>query len=238
MKLLTALHLATGIAASTLSDWSLIFDQSPLTPEEADASSWAPLNSLISEARHDIEALIDGIQDDVEDFFSSSFPFSDDDDDLSPDLDELLDLDRPGRHGPHSHNLTIYELISAAKFASNFSALIDDDKDLVKLLNSTKTNSTIFVPINKAFKGIPDGAKKPPAEFIEKLLKYHVSDDAYFGKDLFPRHTIPTLLKEEMLGGEPQRLRVRVGFLGTNVNFYSKVVAANVVRHPSPSCIN
>jgi hypothetical protein len=240
MKLFTALSLVTGVAASVLHDWSLVVDQQSPTPKESDPSPWPALNSLLSNVRHSFESLADDIQGGMEDYFSSPFADDDDDDEDEIDLSSIFDdlPGRPGHHGPRQHNLTVYELIKSSKFASNFSSVLDSQKKLVKLLNSTDTNSTVFVPINRAFRGIPhDPDKKPPAEFVEKLLQYHVGDDAYFGRDLLHKHTIPTLLKEKMLGGEPQRLRVRVGLFGTNVNFYSKVVVGNVVsvsQHQGP----
>lgn len=136
---------------------------------------------------------------------------------------------RPGHgheHGPF--NLTIYELISLSNHTKKFVELVNEHDSIVELLNSTEANYTLFVPTDEAFEHIPDGAKKPSKEFIEDLLKYHIGLGYYAGHKLRATHTIPTALNERFLGGEAQRLRPRSGLFGTNVNFYSRVVAGNV----------
>jgi uncharacterized surface protein with fasciclin (FAS1) repeats len=134
-----------------------------------------------------------------------------------------------GRHGRHGHkpNLTIYQLISTSKFTTNLTKYIDEDKDLVSLLNSTKANYTIFAPTDWAFAKIPEHARKPSKEIIKKILLYHISPDFWpLGKLLF-KHTAPTLLELDTLGGKPQRLLAKFGF-PIKVNFYSKVLAPNI----------
>lgn len=133
-------------------------------------------------------------------------------------------------HGPpHKPNQTVYELIAGSKYTTKLAKLIGEYPDLVKALNGTKANYTIFAPTDAAFEKIPDHHKKPSKELIEKVLSYHVSADFYPAGRILVSHTIPTALKEDALGGEPQRLRVALGFGGLKVNFYSKVVAANIV---------
>jgi hypothetical protein len=112
-------------------------------------------------------------------------------------------------------------LISQSKFTTNLTKLIDEDKDLVSLLNSTKANYTIFAPT--------DWAPKPSKEFIKKLLSYHVSPDFWpIGKLLFT-HTAPTTLELDSLGGKPQRILAKFGFRGIKLNYYSKVLARDIV---------
>jgi uncharacterized surface protein with fasciclin (FAS1) repeats len=143
-------------------------------------------------------------------------------------------------HGHHRHksNLTVYQLIAGSKYTTKLAKLIDEYPDLVKTLNGTATNYTIFAPTDKAFEKLPKG-HKPSKELIKKVLAYHVSPAFYPAGRIFITHTIPTALGEESLGGEPQRLRV--GFTigkGLNINFYSKIVAVNIVRPLLPSFIS
>lgn len=46
-------------------------------------------------------------------------------------------------------------------------------------------------------------------------------------------HTVPTLLSVDTLGIGPQRLATEIGLKGLTVNFYSRIVAVNIVRRPS-----
>jgi hypothetical protein len=142
---------------------------------------------------------------------------------------------KPPHHGHHGHghksNKTIYQLISSSKYTTKLAKLIDEYPDLVETLNGTAANYTLFAPTDKAFEKIPKGHKKPSKELIKKVLAYHVSPDFYPAGRIVTSHTIPTALGEDSLGGEPQRLRVGLGlFKGLNINFYSKVIAVNIVR--------
>lgn len=125
-------------------------------------------------------------------------------------------------------NYTIYELISHSNHTTNFSKLVDEHDGVVRVLNSTDSNYTLFVPIDKAFEGIPEDHKKPPKEFVERVLKYHIGLGGYPAGRILSTHTLPTTLEEPLLGGHPQRLRTSVGLSGLRVNVYSKVVAVNI----------
>ncbi|KAI0143759.1 FAS1 domain-containing protein [Xylariaceae sp. FL1272] len=133
---------------------------------------------------------------------------------------------KPGHHG--TTNLTVYEAIQKSNFTKKFAKLVDEFPDIVDLLNSTSANVTAFVPIDKAFEKIPDHHKKPPKEFLEAIIKYHVLPGFYPAGRVLASHTLPTALKSKALGDRPQRLRVSVGLFGLRVNFYSKVVVANL----------
>lgn len=136
-----------------------------------------------------------------------------------------------GHHGHHCHkpNLTIYQLISQSKYTTKLAQLIDEDGDLVRVLNSTKANYTLFAPTDHAFEKIPEHGEKPSKDLIKKVLLYHVSPDFYPASRVLVSHTIPTLLKEKNLGGFPQRIRLGLGLRGLELNFYSRVVAINIV---------
>lgn len=137
---------------------------------------------------------------------------------------------RRPKHDPHHHqpNKTVYELIASSKYTTKLAKLINEYPDLVKALNGTAANFTVFAPTDKAFEKIPEH-HKPSKEIIEKILSYHVSTDFYPAGRVLVSHTIPTLLKEEALGGESQRLRVGLGLKGLAINFYSRIVAVNIV---------
>jgi len=137
---------------------------------------------------------------------------------------------RPPHHDPHHHapNKTVYELIASSKYTTKLAKLINDYPDLVKVLNGTAANYTVFAPTDEAFEKIPKGHKKPSKELIKKVLSYHVSPDFYPAGRVLSTHTIGTSLGEDALGGAQ---RLRVGFSlgkGLNINFYSKIVAVNI----------
>jgi uncharacterized surface protein with fasciclin (FAS1) repeats len=123
----------------------------------------------------------------------------------------------------------VYQAIQYSKYSTKFAELIDEYPDIVKVLNSTHHNITAFVPTDKAFEKIPEHHKKPSKEFIEKVLEYHVVPGLFPAGRILASHTLPTLVKEDALGGKPQRLRVSIGLFGLRVNFYSKIVVANIV---------
>ncbi len=150
--------------------------------------------------------------------------------------EDTTDHGHHGHHGHHDHkpNMTIYELIKASKYTTRLAQVIDEDGDLVSVLNSTSSNYTFFAPTDHAFEKLPDDMDPPTKEGIKKTLLYHVSPDFYPAGRVLLSHTIPTLLKEKELGDFPQRIRFGLGFKGLELNFYSRVVAVNIVRYHSP----
>lgn len=148
--------------------------------------------------------------------------------------------DGPPHHGPPRHgpphrgghgksNLTVYELIASSKYTTKLAKLINEYPDLVEALNGTAANYTIFAPTDKAFEKIPKHHKKPSKEIIKKILAYHVSPHFYPARRLLFSYTIPTEFNSSELGGHAQRLRVGISLRGLAVNFYSKIIAANIV---------
>lgn len=131
-------------------------------------------------------------------------------------------------HGHGKPNLTVYELIAKSKYTTKLAKLINEYPDLVETLNGTAANYTVFAPTDKAFEKIPEG-HKPSKEVIKKILGYHISPDFYPAGRVLVTHTIPTTLGEDTLGGEPQRLRLGLGLKGLAVNFYSRIIAINIV---------
>ncbi|KIW00719.1 uncharacterized protein PV09_07704 [Verruconis gallopava] len=134
-------------------------------------------------------------------------------------------------HPPHHHhkpNKTIFELISESKYTTKLAKLIANDSELVEVLNSTKANYTLFAPTDSAFAKIPEHAPKPSKEFIRKALLYHIAPGLYPAGRLIFSHTVPTLYNETLLGDNPQRLVAKGGLRGISLNFYSKLLAANI----------
>lgn len=146
----------------------------------------------------------------------------------------------PPHHGPHhpdkphhpphhgKPNRTVYELINESKYTTKLAKLINEDEELVKLLNGTTANFTVFAPIDSAFEKIPEHHKEPSKEFIKKLLTYHVSTDFYPAGRILVTRTIPTALSGEYLGNEPQRLSTQISFRGLTVNFYARIIAIDI----------
>ena len=137
---------------------------------------------------------------------------------------------RKPHHPPHHHkpNMTLYELISKSKYTTKAAKLIDEFPEIVEALNSTAHNYTVFVPTDKAFKKIPKHAPKPSKEMLKTILEYHASKEFFPAGRVFARTTIPTALKDEAIGGFPQRLSTQVGLRGLTINFYSRVVAVDI----------
>lgn len=143
--------------------------------------------------------------------------------------------DHHGHHGHSKPNLTVYELIAKSKYTTKLAALINEYDDLVELLNGTAANYTVFAPIDKAFEGIPDDAPKPSKEIIKNVLLYHVSSEFYPAGRILVSQTIPSSYVEKDLGGQLQRLSTNIGIKGLTVNFYSRIIAVDIVRalqHP------
>ena len=138
----------------------------------------------------------------------------------------------PPHHKPRTSNYTVYELINSSKYTTKLAELINDDADLVKLLNSTETNFTVFAPTDKAFAKIPDHDKEPSKELIKKVLSYHVSAEFYPAGRILVSRTVPTLLEGKYLSADPkdtpQRISTSIGFRGLALNFYSRVVAVDI----------
>jgi uncharacterized surface protein with fasciclin (FAS1) repeats len=161
--------------------------------------------------------------------------------DFSQAVADLVGLGYTGDHfgspanPSHDHgqnddsSFTIYELISKSKYTTKFAKLVNDHPSVVELLNSTSSKYTLFVPLDKAFEDIPDDHKKPSKQFVEDVLRYHIGLGEYPAKRILHTYTLPTAHDEDLLGGEPQRLRTSVNLGGVKINFYSKVVAADIV---------
>jgi uncharacterized surface protein with fasciclin (FAS1) repeats len=137
---------------------------------------------------------------------------------------------RKPHHPPHHHtpNMTIYELISKSKYTTKLAKLIDEFPEFVKALNGTTHNYTVFAPTNRAFEKIPKHVPKPSKEFLKTLLEYHASKEFFPAGRVLASTTIPTALKDEAIGGFPQRLSTQVSLRGLTINFYSRVVAVDI----------
>lgn len=236
MRSYAIIPLAAAAGAFVVPDVE-IFSQLPVhgqPPHHEDSSwqDWFPSADSISSTVHDVveslsssvEETFHNVKNKVETEFESIF-----DEEASLAVEELDASDKPHRNPHKKSNLTIYQLISQSKYTTEFAKLVDEYDDIVQLLNSTSANYTLFVPVNSAFEHIPKD-KKPSKEFVESVLKYHIGLGLYPAGRVLVTHTLPTALDEPLLGNKPQRLRTSVGLLsGVRVNFYSKVVAVDIV---------
>lgn len=141
-----------------------------------------------------------------------------------------------GHHGHHGHhgkpNMTLYQLIAGSKYTTKLAKLVNEYPDLVDALNGTAANYTVFAPTDHAFEKIPEDAPKPSKELLKKVLEYHVSAEFYPAGRVLVTHTIPTLLEGEDIGFEAQRLSTNIGLKGLTVNFYSRIIAIDIVCSP------
>lgn len=134
----------------------------------------------------------------------------------------------PDHDHPPTQDHTIWQLLERSEHGKKFTKLASDYKSIVEVLNSTSSNYTLFIPGDRAFEHIPHDHEKPTGKELEKFLQYHIVKGDYDAKSLWYHNTLPTLLEEKLLGDEQQRIRVRYGLKGVNVNGYSAVVMPNI----------
>jgi hypothetical protein len=135
----------------------------------------------------------------------------------------------------HKPKHTIYELITTSKYTTKFAELVKNDTELVDILNKTDATLTAFVPTDAAFKKIPKHVPLPSKKILRRIILNHISGEFYpFGK-LLTTYTIPTLLEEKSLGGS-QRLVVKGG-VHLSLNYFSRIIGANIVSFPARSMI-
>lgn len=197
----------------------------------------APLRVLDSDPSpgFDIQSWIDRVKDTALDYIQDAE--QDDDEDEMRNGRPHLPSPLPHPHHPQTTNQTIYQLISSSKHTTNLSAIIDEDPSLIHLLNTTHAdhNITLFAPTDRAFAKLPPHLPRPSREFVRAVLKYHLADGVFPALEVFHRQTVPTLLNESIDGRElPQRVTVRAGWRGLKVDFYSRLVAVDIVRPSIP----
>ena len=240
-----AVSLAATTAAYIIPTHDSQIEQIPVDHKKVQDSAqawWTEISNTPSTWDDTLSSFIKGIADNIELALTSAVDSVTDLDVDSEDDDELLhDGDHGDHGGHHGHHgdctKSIYELIKESKYTQRFSELVDEYDDIKKLLNdtdNTNQNYTLFVPSDRAFDRIPDHGKKPSKEFVEAVLKYHIVPDHHFvAKRLLghSEYTLPTELKSDGLGDDKQQ-RLRVVTLplgGARLNFYAKVVAANII---------
>lgn len=197
-----------------------------------------PVQTLDSDSSqgYDIQSWIDRVKDTALDYIQDAE--QDDDEDEIKNGRPHLPFPLPHPHHPSSTtNQTIYQLITSSRYTTNLSAIINEDPSLVQLLNATHAdyNITLFAPTDRAFAKLPPHLPRPSREFVRAVMKYHLADGVYPALDVFHRQTAPTLLNESIDGRElPQRVTLRAGWRGLKVDFYSRLVAVDIVCPTSP----
>ncbi|KAJ9635412.1 hypothetical protein H2201_005762 [Coniosporium apollinis] len=257
MKLSPILHFAALSAALVIPDeevlseiatesrkiGSSIYKEIESSFSDAVESSKNALDTALASLSHTTSSFNDKVHDtayDVDAWFNSHLPFEDFGGGEHPPH-HGPPHDGPPHHGPPHHgphhpphhgkpNMTVYQLIAESKYTTKLAKLINDDEDLVRLLNGTTANFTVFAPTDHAFEKIPEHAPKPSKEMIRKLLSYHISPDFYPARRVLKTHTIPTILGEPSLGKKPmpQRLAVKLTLRGLTLNYYARVVAVDI----------
>jgi len=255
MRLANALYFAASAGAFVLFDFDVGKSLTAQRPQDGEERPWwsriPSKEDLVSSVDDTIESITSGFEGvlrstkhELQEQFHELFTGGEPED--NADLFEAFGGDHPRRprrphrphrpphhgHGPRHDfsNLTIYEIISKSEYSTKFAKYVDKFDKIVDILNSTKDNITVFVPIDHHDKKKPGASDKPSDEYVESALEYLIARGLYPARRLFGTHTLPTLLTEGLLGDEPQRLRISFSFLGgLRVNFVAKVVAANIV---------
>ncbi|KAI0521586.1 FAS1 domain-containing protein [Xylaria bambusicola] len=221
MRYINLLPVAASVATAivlpddaTAQQLGLDLEKPAEKAEKAAPAWWDSVRSAPEAAFDFIDKRAHNLLDQIETFYET---------DAAEDVFGIAGLH--GGHGPY--NLTLYQAINLSNYTKKFAALVNDFPDVVDLLNSTKTNSTVFIPLDKAFEKIPDHGHKPPKEFVEKVIEYHVLSGVYPAGRVLASHTLPTSLKSKFLGDCPQRLRASLSLFGLKLNFFSKIVKAD-----------
>ncbi len=230
---------AATAAAFAIPDASMISQLVLADNNKAAAAAGSVLHDVVDSVKAGIDTGVEAVNDWLREGIAHA---SDAPLDTAGELDEVVvapsDTDLPVFDPVLKHkasNLTIYELIAGSNLTTNFTALLNQFPAVVEMLNTTvlddptTTNFTLFVPVDTAFAKLPGGAlNETRPEVLESIVRYHVGLGAFPYKVMFNTHTIASAYNETLLGGEPQRLRVRFEkSLGVRVNFYSRVVAPN-----------
>lgn len=228
MKLLTLLpFVAVGAAFVVLDDKTAaqLVLVSEADPSSSSSSTVDWLGPLMVSVEHTLDAE-DAAVSALSEFVSQVDGTSWNDINFLDDEDLPRQI-HPGRHPHHRHDKTIYQLIADSPHTTKLVSVIDQYPDIVDVLNDTEADFTLFAPIDSAFEHLPKD-KEFSKEELESILKYHVGAGCYPARKLLGTHTLPSLLHEKALGGKPQRLRTTGGPFGVRVNFFTKVVAANI----------
>jgi uncharacterized surface protein with fasciclin (FAS1) repeats len=153
--------------------------------------------------------------------------------DFEDDID--IDDDEAAKERPHyghkpKPSKTIYQLISDSPHTKIFAHAVSEFKEVVDALNSTQEKLTVFVPIDSAFRKFKSHPHpKIPKEYLLKWLHYHISPTARSKHELFSVQTIPTLLEEGNAAGYPQRIKTQFSLRGLKLNFFNRVIKADIV---------
>lgn len=232
MKLFSPLVAASVATAFVIPDqWTLF----PTTNERTPSDTGFGISALRgSHFFKNIEWAIGKYSDKVE--LTQAVTSEDDEDDavgLGPNVftEDSGSYEGEGLFGHHKPHHTVYEKIKENKHSTIFAELVNEFDDIVKKLNSSSSNLTVFVPSDKAFKGFHHHPK-PPKEFLKAFVEYHISPECFTAQKIFSSRTIPTCLENEELGHYPQRISTQFGLRGLTLNFISHIIKSNIVSPP------
>jgi uncharacterized surface protein with fasciclin (FAS1) repeats len=128
------------------------------------------------------------------------------------------------RTGPHNDK-TLWDMIKDCKYTSRFYEYLKDDDKIVKMLQDTKSNTTVFAPSNQAFEKFDQFRKHHDVskDMVHRVLLYHLSYGIHRSNDLRYHNTLVTMLPDDNLGkGMHQRVRLGLSHRGPTINFYSE----------------
>ncbi|TQN73174.1 Aurofusarin biosynthesis cluster protein S [Colletotrichum shisoi] len=135
------------------------------------------------------------------------------------------DVPRPYRKGATDEptNMSVIDIIRQSDRATYFSKLLESYDKLRRVLEDESREFTVFVPTDEAFRAL-EGFERSRGALMGEILEYHVVEGRHTADELGRAGTLATVLEEGELGGRRQRLRIGVGLLGLEVNFYGRVV--------------
>ncbi|KAJ0144506.1 hypothetical protein CTA2_1151, partial [Colletotrichum tanaceti] len=133
---------------------------------------------------------------------------------------------RPDQKGQTDEptNMSVIDIIRQSDRATYFSRLLESYDKLRRTLEDETREFTVFVPTDEAFRAL-EGFEKSGGALLGEMLEYHVVEGRHTADGgLRGAGTLATVLEEGELGGRRQRLRIAVGLLGLEVNFYGRIV--------------
>ncbi|WQF82862.1 Putative FAS1 domain-containing protein [Colletotrichum destructivum] len=120
-------------------------------------------------------------------------------------------------------NMSVIDIIRQSDRATYFSKLLESYDKLRRMLEDESREFTVFVPTDEAFQAL-EGFERSGGALLGEMLEYHAVEGRHTADELGRVGTLATVFEEGELGGRRQRLRIGVGLLGLEVNFYGRVV--------------
>ncbi|KAF6822156.1 fasciclin domain family [Colletotrichum plurivorum] len=124
---------------------------------------------------------------------------------------------------------SIYDIISESERGRRFTELLESHHGLQNRLSDDGQSLTVFVPVDDAFRRLNGLMRSDEEVSIREVLEYHVLGGRYSLDDLAGARTLSTMLEEQDLDRQAQRIHVGVGASGVEINFYSRVIGSDSI---------